>query len=54
MYGKQGKYMKLLKKMATAFRNRKKYTYAELNDWMLSLIGISSFLVGLIAESSLR
>ncbi|OLS61509.1 hypothetical protein [Pseudomonas putida] len=38
--------MKLLKKMATAFRNRKKYTYAELNDWMLSLIGISSFLVG--------
>lgn len=38
--------MKLLKKMATAFRNRKKYTYAELNDWMLSIIGFPSFLVG--------
>lgn len=38
--------MKLLKKMAAAFRNRKKYTYAELNDWVLSLIGIPSFLVG--------
>lgn len=38
--------MKLLKKMAAAFRNRKKYTYAELNDWMLSIIGIPSFIVG--------
>lgn len=38
--------MKPLKKMAAAFRNRKKYTYAELNDWMLSLIGIPSFIVG--------
>ena len=38
--------MKLLKKMATAFRNRKKYTYAELSDWKLSLIGIPSFAVG--------
>lgn len=38
--------MKLLNKMAIAFRKRKKYTYAELNDWMLSLIGIPSFLVG--------
>jgi|MedtruStandDraft_1076414.scaffolds.fasta_scaffold25115_2 hypothetical protein len=38
--------MKLLKKMTRAFRNRKKYTYAELSDWKLSLIGIPSFAVG--------
>lgn len=38
--------MKLLKKMITAFRKRKKYTYAELSDWKLSLIGIPSFAVG--------
>lgn len=38
--------MTLLKKMATDFRHRKKYTYAELSDWKLSLIGIPSFAVG--------
>lgn len=38
--------MKLLKKMATAFRNRKKYTYAELSDWKLLVIGIPSCAVG--------
>ncbi|AHC85735.1 hypothetical protein X970_11120 [Pseudomonas monteilii SB3101] len=38
--------MKQLKKMAVAFCNRKKYTYAELSDWKLLLIGIPSFAVG--------
>ena len=38
--------MKLLKKMVAAFRNHKKYTYAELSDWKLLLIGIPSFAVG--------
>lgn len=32
--------------MATAFHNRKKYTYAELSDWKLTLIGIPSFAIG--------
>jgi len=38
--------MRRVQRLTAAFRNRKKYTYAELNDWMLSLIGIPSFLVG--------
>lgn len=38
--------MKQLKKIVVAFRNRKKYTYRELSDWKLSLIGIPSFAVG--------
>lgn len=38
--------MKLMKRMATAFRNRKKYTYAELSDWKLSMIGVPSFTAG--------
>ncbi|WP_462403050.1 hypothetical protein [Pseudomonas sp. Marseille-QA0332] len=38
--------MKLMRKMVTAFRNRKKYTYTELSDWTLALIGALSFTVG--------
>jgi len=38
--------MKMLKKAVTLFRNRKKRTWAELNDWVLAFIGAPSFLVG--------
>jgi len=38
--------MKILKKAVTTFRNRKKKTWAELNDWVLAFIGAPSFLVG--------
>ncbi|WP_342649085.1 hypothetical protein [Pseudomonas sp. REB1044] len=38
--------MKILKKVATAYRNRKKSNYADLSSWKLSLIGIPTFLLG--------
>ncbi|NCE83466.1 hypothetical protein [Pseudomonas sp. Q1] len=38
--------MKNLKSISAAWRNRKKKTWAELNDWALALIGVPSFLVG--------
>lgn len=38
--------MKTLKKAVISFRNRKKKSWAELNDWALAFIGTPSFLVG--------
>ncbi|WP_372438276.1 hypothetical protein ACCM60_14395 [Pseudomonas chlororaphis subsp. aureofaciens] len=38
--------MKIFKAITTAWRNRKKKTWAELNDWALAFIGGPSFLVG--------
>ncbi|WP_426108493.1 hypothetical protein [Pseudomonas sp. TWR1-1-4] len=39
--------MKMLKSISTAWRNRPKKTWTELNDWALALIGVPSFMVGL-------
>ncbi|WP_338523692.1 hypothetical protein NUH87_28875 [Pseudomonas batumici] len=38
--------MNALNKVVALFRNRKKKTWAELNDWSLAFIGGPSFLVG--------
>lgn len=38
--------MNLVHKATTAFRRRKRYTYADLSDWKLFMIGIPSFAVG--------
>jgi hypothetical protein len=38
--------MKILKNAVISFRNRRKKTWAELNDWALACIGAPSFVVG--------
>lgn len=38
--------MSILKKARLSFSNRKKRTWADLNDWSLAFIGAPSFLVG--------
>lgn len=38
--------MNILSRARISFRNRKKKTWSELNDWTLAFIGAPSFLVG--------
>lgn len=38
--------MNILSRTRISFRNRKKKTWTELNDWTLAFIGAPSFLVG--------
>ncbi|WP_076567304.1 hypothetical protein [Pseudomonas sp. B10] len=38
--------MNMLRRALLTFRNRKKKTWTDLNDWALALIGAPSFLVG--------
>lgn len=38
--------MNILRKTRLSFRNRKKKTWTDLNDWTLAFIGAPSFLVG--------